>query len=817
MNTTSKTLSVLLLFLSCVVAGLLLAFPPATTCKTIAGVYIQGWLSTQVRWLYWPVLLASCAACFLLWRFAERRLSGSRLAVLAPLAWSVALVMLPHGLASLDPTLAGLVLPLGGTLLVTVVLERTIRPSLDNSSAPHRQSLRAGWILFAVTTVLLLAVWGGFTLPRHFGSGDVKHYRIQLANLLERGDLDLTDRMNAMMEARRVPPASRKEFLRCSHMKVNAAGRIHSYHSFGFPLLAWPFHAILGAPMGDGILLALLGALALCGVRAACLAHGAPRAAANAATALTGLSYVWVFTALSFLPEMLGFGLVAWAFWAIAAQRDGRQSRRWLAAAVAACACVYLPMAHIRYTPTAGMLAAGFGIEGLFVRDEPFWRRKVPRLAAFSLFCFAGWAVLFASHMAMYRGTAAYNYAGIAGRVPAVMWAMFADRRGVVSVVPAVSAFLVSAVVAAFRRDASSRSAVMALAVVAATLWFCCCTPVALGGACINGRYFYPVIPVLLPFFAISLVRSGRSGRIWLLFLALLPVAYFLFVTWWLTRTQLIRVPAPVRGLWHLSLLWEPFPSYYKSTPSTAYAAGNLFAATLFALSLLACTRYGGRVTRTIFAALLLGLAFFCGRVVDRTFPPPRIDVFKVLMEGRHFNDFRILGGTPTDIFSAFSPPSSRTAPIYMLTDAPDDSTFKECRLQYSYDLAIDDWRGRPLRWGKVHHRFVSFCGQRGSLAARATGRVLRGTAHLALQIEGIPSAPDIILPEGPFDIVFHVTVKHPSKGANFRLSLENDVGAAVIDSTEFVPCHPVLLTRLGGFPASSRVLEWKAPPLPDE
>ena len=222
-------------------------------------------------------------------------------------------------------------------------------------------------------------------------------------------------------------------------------------------------------------------------------------------------------------------------------------------------------------------------------------------------------------------------------------------------------------------------------------------------------------------------------------------------------------------------------------------------------------------MARTVFAVLLLGLAFFCGRTVYRTFPPTRIDVFKVLMDGSHFNDFRVLGGKPTDIFSAFYPPSSRTAPIYMLTDAPDDPAFNESRMQHPCNLAVDDWRGRQLRWGKVHHRFVSFCGQCGPLAARARGRVIRGTAHLALQIQGIPCAPDVVLPEGPFDVIFHVGIEKPSKGANFRVSLENDVGEAVIDSAEFVPCHPVLLTRLGGFPASSRVLEWKAPPVSGE
>ena len=809
MKITSKLLPLLLLAISCVVAALLLAFPPSAVCQTLTGVYIQGWLSATARCLYWPVLLALCAACFTLWRFAERCLAESRLAVLAPLAWLPALTILPHGLATLDHTLAGIVFPLGGTFIAAVILERTLRPFFDNPHAQTTQSVRAGWIWFAAAAFFLLVFWGGFSHVRHFGSGDVVHYRIQLANLLERGDLDLTDRMNAIMDAKHVPPASRQDFLRCSHMKVNAAGRVHSYHSFGFPLLAWPFHALFGALMGDGLLLALLGAMALCGVRAACLTHGAPRATAEMTTALTGLSYIWVFTAVSFLPEMLGFGLVAWAFWAVAAQRCGHPGRRWLAAAVAAGACVYLPMAHIRFMPTAGLLAACFGIEGLCVREESFWRRKFPRLAAFSLSCFAGWAILLASHIAMYRGNSAYDYSGIAGRVPAVMWAMVSDRRGVVSVVPAISAFLVSTFVAVFRRDASSRSAAMALYVVAATLFCCCCTPAALGGACMNGRYFYPVIPVLLPFFAISLVRAGRPGRLWLLFLTLLPVLYFLFLSWMFYGTRLIRVPDAARGLMNLALLWEPFPSYSRQSPFAAYAAGHLFSAILFALSLLACTRHGGRNMRTVSAIILLGAAFFCGRAVDRAFLIDRINVFKVLLGERHFHYFRILGDKPKDISSAFFPPSFHTGHVYVLTDESNHPLAKECRIQHPADLAVDDWHGRQLRWGKVHATFVSMPRNGGEIAARVTGHVMRGTAHLALQLAGIPHAPEVVLNEGPFDVIFKAHVTHGNKGINFRMALENDVGEAIIDTQEYFPCPPALLPLLGGFPTSSRVIEW--------
>ena len=812
MKIREKTLPLVMLVLACAAAALLAAFPLAGECTTSAGVCIQGWLSAPVKWLYWLILVALCVGGGVLGRFVGRRLAGSRLAALAPLAWLPALVLLPHGLAPFDPTLAGIVLPYGGAFLAAVCLERLICPALAAPAVPSRHPVRVQWVWFAVTAMLLFMFWAGVSRPQHFGGGDVKHYRLLLSNLLERGDLDLTDRMEEMMDSYEVPVKARNAFLRRSHMKVNAAGRVHSYHSFGFPLLAWPFHAALGGKLGDGVLLALLGALALCGIRAACLAHGAPRPAADIVAILTGLSYMWVYTAMSFLPEMLGFGLVAWAFWAVAAQE--RPGWRWGSAIVAAVTCVYLPVAHIRFAPTAGMLAACFGIEGLFfVRGEPFWRRKIPRLTVFSLLFLGGWGALLASHAMMFRGTAAYDYEGIAGRVPLVMWGMFADRYGVAVMVPVVFALATSAIMALFRRDAAARRAIMALTVVASTLWFCCCTHAALGGACLKGRYFYPAVPVLLPFFAMALARAGRAGRDWLLFLAILPVLSLVFIAPFLAGARLVYAPVAFRGFMNTSLFWEPFPALFRGSSAAANVAGSVFALSLFALSFLACTRRGGRPFRMTAAVVLMVLAFFCGRAVDRDFSPKRLDAFDVLMGEHHFHDYRVIGDAPGDFFSSFRDPTSDPCSIYVLSDDMGRSHADTYRLQHPADMPVDDWRGRPLRWGKSRSGFTSLRSARGFVAARATGRVVRGTARLALQIGGVPDAPDIALPEGPFDVVFVARVFRGNKGANFRLALENDMGEAIIDTTEYVPCPPKLVDLLGGFPTSARVVEWDGRP----
>lgn len=791
--------------LAAAVAAALAVVPPAGVCTTPAGVFIQGWWSAAAFWLYWPATVALLAGCFALWRFAERRLAGSRWAALSPLAWLPVLVMVPHGLALVDHTLAGLVLPLGGAFLAAICLERAFRPAFGAPSAAPRHPARRTLLWFAVATVLLIAFNYGVARPQRFGGGDVKHYRMILDNLMERGDFDLTDRMDAQMDAEGLPRGShaRSAWLSRSHMRVNADGRIYSYHSFGFPLLAWLFCSALG-DFGEVLLMALLGALALCGIRASCAAHGAPRAVAALVALLTAFSYVWVYTAMSFLPEMLGFCLVTWAFWAVAAQ--GRPSRRWAATAVAALACAYLPLAHVRFTPIAGMLAAAFGVEGLFLRGEPFWGKKVPRLAVFSLACFAAWGGILALHASMFSGTSAYAYSRIVGRSPLAMWAMFSDRRGSVSLVPAVSAFLVSAAVALFRRDAAARRAAMALCIVAANLWFCCSTPVALGGACLNGRYFYSVVPVLLPFFAIALSRAGRPGRLWLLFLALLPVLYFVFLAPFLSGGRLIYAPVQSRAFLNLSLLWEPFPGFFSHTVScpSARVAGSLFAASLFGISALACTRRGPAPFRYGAAACLLAAAFFLGRHVDRAASPKRIGAFDVLMGERHFHHFRVIGPHPSDFFSSFRAPDCGDMTVFVLTDDLSHTHDNIYRMQHPVNLPVDDWRGRPLRWGRSNAGFTSFRGARGYVACRATGRVVRGTAHLALQIDGVPDSPDVVLEEGPFDVIFRTRVYRGNGGGTFLLALENDVGEAYLSTTEFAPCPDTLPELLGGFASPS-------------
>lgn len=622
--------------LAILAAAALALFPLAGTAILQSSETARFWLTDSVRRLYPVILASSLLFSFALWHLA-RRPPTSRLAALRHLAWLPSLFIASYASAWMGSTVAGMLVPLGGTFLAALTLEELLRPALDRADAtPPPHPSRATWRFFVATALLLLALWFGFAKGVKFdGGGDVKHYQIQTANLVERGDLDLTDKMNALMAADNVPDDQdvRADYIHKSHMKLNAEGRIYSAHSFGFPLLVWPFRLLFGQWF-DPFLFALVGAMALAGVRAACLAHGAPRASANLVTVLTGLSYVWAFGALAFLPEMLGFGLCAWAFWAIAAQHTPRQ--RIAATLASVIACVYLPVAHIRFAPLALALAVFFEIEGLLVRDGKPWRSKIPRLAIYGLLCLAGWVALIVAHRRIFAGTAAYPYADIAGQNFFAAWAFLADRRGITSVVPAIGAYAAATLLAALRGGAVARRAAMALAAAAAVVYCCCCTPSALDGACLNGRYFYNALPLLLPFFAIALPKADRRGRIWILFLLLLPVLYFLFITFHLHGAALLRAPASMRHLLAFQTFWEPYPSFYGGSDRAVKAAGSFFAAAVMAVSFLACLRRRPAV-RLAAAAILLCLAFLAGRFVTSHHPPRRSEDKQILDGYRHY------------------------------------------------------------------------------------------------------------------------------------------------------------------------------------
>ena len=770
----------------------LLARPPAWTFVLPSGAAIQGW---RFGWLRpaWPRATALAAAfSWAAWRVSARLPDGSRLSALRPLAWLTLVAAGMHAGAWIGATAAGLVLPFGTALVAAACVDRFFfRPARQEPSgaAGRRRARRMSAAAFAAAAVFLAAVWFGHARTTGWrGGGDAKHYIGQLENLLERGDLDLTDRTEGMMAARGLAAddPARKALLKKSHLRVNADGRIHSSHSFGYPLLAWPFVRLFGPP-GEEWLRILLGALALAGCRAACLSFGASARAANAVSILLGTTCVWVYTALSFLPEMLGIGLCAWAVWALAAQGGPGRRDAVVATAVAAAACAYLPYAHIRFAPMALSLAGFFGLEGLFVRDEPFWRRKAPRLALFSLACLAAWLWLLRIHSDFFSGGGAYDYGNILLDRPIGMWAMLADRRGLVAVLPAAWALFAAPLRALPRSGADARRAALALATTAGILAACCSVVDAFDGTCLAGRYLFPAVPVLLPFLALSLDRTDRPGRLWILFLLVLPVLYFAFVSFGLSKNSLIASPEPLRRLSRLQPFWQPLPSFFFSGSAASRAAGSLFAGACLALSLLACGP-SRRTRRPVLAAVLLAVAFFAGRAASLADPPSWADSATALAADRGIRSFRLLSGAPETLFDAFRDPADGAAgPLFAIAGDPVPAGVR--RVHRPQDAPPNDESGRPLRWIPVRGRDVPAAGRPGWIAFRVRGRVEGGAARLAPVSGGRPAgAGETALGDGPFERVFRVRTV-PGTGSNLRIALDGTDGRVFVDEFDFAPC----------------------------
>ena len=748
------------------------------------GSSLVGWSSGTLRALHLPLVAAAALFSAFSWRVSRVLPPSSPLSALRHLAFFPLVVALSTSAPWLGRVFSSICLPLG-TAAITAAVASRLYETLPVSCKIRVPALA----VFASMFALLVAVWFGHAQKAHFrGSGDVSHYRIQTENLLERGDFDLTDRMEAEMEKRHV--VNKPLHLRYSHMKRNAKGRIHSVHSFGFPLLAAAFIKIFGS-LGETILKALIGALALVGCRAACLAGGARKPAAGAIAAFLGLSFVFVYDALAFLPEMLGFALCAWAVWGALAQDDPR--RRAAGAAAAAVCCSYLPFAHIRFSPMAAALFGFFAVESLCVGGEPFFRRKVLRTALAAAVFGASIAVLLHFHREFFGDAGAYDYKDIALGDPSVMWWIFADRRGLAASFPAIFVCVAAPVCALAGGGKTARRAFLALGVLASVLLSCCCTTAALGGACLPGRYLFPVVPALLPFLAIAVEKTDGAGRLWIFSLLALPVLYFVFVSFSIFGSQLLRVPSAMRSIDALQAWWEPMASHRSGSCAT-HLAGTVFTCALFALSFLACLPPIGLTIRLGLAAPLLLTAFFAGAFVEKNDPPDRGSAFETLRIDKNLHSWKRLGAAQEDIFAAFKTPpipdrpELNLPPLRLSSLPPEDpKAFQRC--VDPADVKPCGEGGSSLRYVPIRKSAIRGFGRRGAIAFRVKGRVEEGNARLALwRGKGFEPEGGFALPRGKFDVVVRLDFPPQAPYANLFAALEADTGTVVFDSIDFAP-----------------------------
>ena len=814
---------------SCVIVpfglAIAMALHPLSGCFTLpSGAMVECWVSPLVRTAY-PFALATLAlVCALLFRLAGRSGGNARIAAAAralrPLAFAPLAPMLSFAAPWIGTRLAGLFVPFGLPLLLALAVSSGSRSSSSSSiSRVSRRSWLGMAALAFATAAGVFALW----IPTHAsfnnGGGDSASYILQVDNLIERGDFDLTERVESAMAEKGVTQAADRvqTALADFHCKYNGEGRIYNFHSFGLPLVAWPFRAASGR-FGLVAVMALIAALAAVACRETCRELGVPDAAANVATALLVCSHAWAFTALTFMPEMLGFALSACGFWALAAQGDRR--RRIAATVVSAVACSYLPYAHIRFTPCALMLFGFFGLDGLMLRDEPFWRRKLPRLAAYTAACAASWLVLRHSHAVMFSGaaTAAYDYGSIFASYPIAAWAMFSDFKGLVAAFPLVWWYLAATVRGIFDWRHGGRLALYAAILAGVTLLFCCTTSAALYGDCIAGRYFFSAMPFMLPFAALAFAKSGKAGRIWFAFLGLLPVCYLAFIAPTIRNGSYVQAPDTLWKLEPFQNFWRPLASFLHGTPArNAFASAFAGGMMLFTFALAGRPRLRlTRIAAAAVAALAFAAAVAAGFVADglaRDAPHQPGWILWRDFGWRSFaaRDAAVGGDQARDYFRAFDPADSSVTgvPFLVMTDSPDPSS--EARhVEDVTRMARNDLFGRGLSWRVLRFKGVDADAD-GCLAFRVSGAVARGSARFSVTCgRDFVRESETVAGEGAFDLVFIVPTHRGDGVANIAMALDGNAGEASVTRFEVAPYAPGLEAAVGAFPAGTKIVEMR-------
>jgi hypothetical protein len=779
--------------------ALLLAHPLAASFRTGSGATLHAWESKFFLVAFPPLALALLALTAFVWRWTGRQLAEAPDRAARILLAMRPLLLLPAaafggylapwiGLAA-----SGVILPYGVSLIAAWTLENLLGESVAGA-APGSQPRIFSWSILAYAIFIFAA---GLHFAEKLGdrSGDEVHYLTQLKSLVDDGNLELSDEMEETIRERG------RHALDYSHIIENKDHKLYSYHAFGLPLLAWPF-GFFGAT-GRQLILAIIAALAVAGCRAACLAAKAPPRAAAVVTWALAFSYIWAMYSTRFLPEILGCGLIAWGCWALAAQRECR----WTATFVAAICCGFLPFAHVRWAPPSLVIAAFFGFEGLFMKGEKLGP-KLGRLVAFAAIYAAFGFTLLHLHATLYSGAQAYDYDKILFGYPLAMWGMFTDRRGLLGLLPALLWFVVALpFCASLGRRAALRTAESG-AVLAAVLLTSCTTPAALSGTCIPGRYLLSAVPALLPPAALLLARASRAARIWLYFLAAMPVLFYAYVGAFIGDSPgaFIRVPEKLRGYIGFHAYWEPLTSYLQNVDPASIASASVFVGLLLAFTALLLAgkrqpRFGGGLAAVVFAT---ALAF--GFRADRQENDPGDAQVFLLAKDRGWRHFLAEGAPkPPELFATLiGEAPARAEPVLVFSDRAKTSQDPSAFLHHQR-IPRNDWDGRDIRWctirpAQIRHDFD------GCIAFRVVGRVNRGRARFAVRQGAVSLEEDHVLGEGPFDFTWLVRTRKKRGFTNTIVSLEDGVGEVVIDFYQLAPFSPFMMDSGFTLPPASQV-----------
>ncbi len=665
-----------------------------------------GWLIGYPAWArgpagVWTAVLGLLAAWFFLrrWMAFLRREAGPAskrwLETCAPLSWLPLLTALR--MLAILPGIAGTIgsnaLFFGVPLVAALCLEGWIgefRSSAGMAAGAGRSERR--WIeaVFVLLWVFYFAL--GVRINSKIGEkmGDEAHYLTMANSLFQDGDIEVSNNLPEPLPA---DPAMRKRLMPHYHTKEAAHG-VYSYQAFGLPLLAFPFNQ--WGLVGRQFFLALIGAGSALGVYVLCRRFGAGIRASASVCALLALGFSWAFYAIRYLPEMLGCGLAAWAFWAVWAQR----SRPVAATIVAAGCCLYLPVAHERFATPSILLATAFCVEALLSRGES-WRRRLGRVFSFGVPYAAGGVALLLCTVYMYGTICAYNPGRLMSH-PAFMWGMFIDDRQISAAFPLAYLFYAAPAILMFRPGIQKRRLGWPLLVLAGVLAATCSVYIH-GGACAPGRYLLITLPVFAPLAALALEDARRGARIWFWFLGLLAVFTLPIAVTHLQKGYFVPLVAlSVRKILLHPL--EPIPLVSVSVPPFA---GALALATIAAILLFA-------VTFLLFAPpfrLRKFLAGGCGAAVvliaaviqqNAENGGETVDLFCGRVRPSNYRWLRTpASDVPAPLLDVFRRPFMENKfPIWVTTlseeQMPEDA---EDRIVSIRGMGPDDWKSRGWYW----------------------------------------------------------------------------------------------------------------------
>lgn len=806
--------AVSLLLFGTVLFALLSFYPMEGAYRLPSGSVAQGWLCKGVR-ITFPVIFAvlSCTSLWI-WRRTGDLLSGVKprgstfsgvVQALRPFSALPFLAAFRHTAGWFGVSLAAMALPVGIPLLFALVSERLSRPMFEEAEKASLRPLpRLIPFAAAFVALLVLHVWPAGN--RFRGGGDVCHYEIQTRNLVEKGSLDLTERLEGWMDQERISPKQEAKYLFTSHMRRNVNGRIFSVHAYGWPLLAWPFAKMAGE-WGESLFCILVGALALTGVFASCRRCGASEGASRWATAMLGLSWFWVYTSLSRLPEMLGCMLCIWGFWAALAQREpGKEIKATLVSAVC---CSYLPFAHMRFIAIAVVLVLAFFAMGAIPRRRAGDRFRGIRLLLYTALIALAWSVLWVVHRNMFAGISSFRMSQIFFSHPISMLGIYVDRRGACGIYPAIWLVGLAPALFLFRGPPLRRgAAALALALEATTLVACCANSGTLIGSCVSARYFLQAIPPLVPFGALWLDRTGRPGRRWWFFLSWMPVLYLFAISPWCSGGGLVHSPY---GLWEFDAFrsyWQPLRMMF-SPLSTLQAAICLVLPTMLVSASFAVSPHTmSRSARTIFW-LLIAIGTMAGLASDRFLPRAGETPATAFGNSHHWHEFRKIAGDPSEsFFQAFRPGSDQVdpeAPALVISDGADSRVARpHDKIVQTGPVSKPDWAGRNRHWIPVR-TFKPRSPRRGAVVIRLRGHVHRGNALLSVTTRVLSFFPEgVSLEEGPFDVALLIS----TNGAKTTVmaALEDGLGALRVESLDILPWAPGLDHGIGAFPTTTTV-----------